>query len=87
MNLSHREILQYLLYFDQEMTRFFLPPAYLDDIVCSAVMVDNGNSTARNTAMTTINIMVVLLASLCLLSRASLLWNPNIDRRLEINIY
>ena len=57
---------------------------YFDDIVCSAVMVDKGNSTARKTAMTTINIRVVLLASLCLLSLASLELNPNIDNLLPI---
>ena len=46
-------------------------------------MVDKGSSTARNTAMTTINIIVVLLASRCRLSRASLLLNPKIDNLLQ----
>ena len=47
-------------------------------------MVDRGNSTARKTAITTINMRVVLLASLCLLSLASLLLNPNIDNLLPM---
>ena len=54
-------------------------------MVCSAVMVESGSSTARKTAITTMSIMVVLLASLCLLSLASLLLGliPNIERRLR----
>ena len=36
---------------------------YLEDIVCSAVMVDSGSSTARKTAITTMSIMVVLFAA------------------------
>ena len=57
---------------------------HLEDIVCSAVMVESGSSTARKTAITTMSIMVVLFASLCLRSRASLLLGliPNIERRL-----
>ena len=56
---------------------------YLDDIVWRAVMVDSGSSTAKKTAMTTMSIMVVLLASLCRLSLCSLL-KPNIERRLKV---
>ena len=37
-------------------------------MVWSAVMVESGSSTARKTAITTISIMVVLLASRCRLS-------------------
>ena len=55
----------------------------VEDIVCRAVMVDSGSSTARKTAMTTMSIMVVLLASLCRLSLCSLL-KPNIDSRLNV---
>ena len=53
-------------------------------MVCRAVMVESGSSTARKTAMTTMSIIVVLLASLCLRSLASLLpgLSPNIERRL-----
>ena len=36
----------------------------LDDMVWRAVILDRGSSTAKKTAMTTINIMVVLFASL-----------------------
>ena len=52
-------------------------------MVWSAAMVDRGNSTARKTAITTISIMVVLLASLCRRSLCSLL-NPNIESRLKV---
>jgi len=54
--------------------------------VCSAVIHERGNSTARKTAMTTISIMVVLLASLCRLSLLSLL-NPNMDILLAIVLF
>ena len=40
---------------------------YLDEMVCRAVITISGVSTDKKTAMTTISIMVVLLASRCLL--------------------
>ena len=39
----------------------------VEDIVCRAVITISGISTERKTAMTTMSILVVLLASLCLL--------------------
>jgi hypothetical protein len=50
---------------------------YLDEIVCRAVMTMRGISTERKTPMTTMSIMVVLLASLCLLFSLHPVLNPN----------
>ena len=55
---------------------------YLEEIVCNAVIQERGSSTDRKTAMTTMSIMVVLLASRCLRSRLSLV-KPKIDIRLK----
>ena len=51
---------------------------HLEEIVWRAEMTESGISTARKTAMTTMSIMVVELASLCLRSRLSFV-KPNID--------
>ena len=51
-------------------------------MVWRAEMTERGISTARKTAMTTISIIVVELASLCLRSRLSFV-KPKIDIRLK----
>ena len=59
--------------------------SYLEEMVWRAEMTERGISTARKTAMTTISIIVVELASLCLRSRLSFV-KPKIDILLKQEI-